>query len=119
MITFSDDEIDLFAQTLFAGYYGDGPIPLSGLVAWEEQSVPAKGRWRRAARALIRHLYHGQPVNKAPHHMTEAETDLIQCCDEYEQHRRKTDYHAVRAADYWAERLAEHFELIRRAIHRA
>lgn len=117
MTAHTDDEIDLFAQTIHAGFVADRP-PGAAEAAWENMTPRTKGDFRRAARALVRHLYHGQPINKAPHHMSVEETALVEACDEYEAHRRGSDYHGARAADFWAERIAEHFALIRRAVHR-
>lgn len=115
----TDDQIDLLAQTAMAGYFADyAPQARS---AWTDISEKQKGDWRRCARAVVRHIT-GEisPVlNKAPHHMSEDETDLIAYCDEYETSRNEEGRLADATAELSAFRIAEHFALIRRAVHGA
>ena len=50
----TDEQIDLLAQTMFAGFYSD--MPAVHRPPWDEQSTLTRGNWRRAARAAARTL---------------------------------------------------------------
>jgi len=113
-------DIDFIASRAVAGYFSDFPPQATSLAdTWAGLSESQRIHWRSCVRFVLSAIQTTNVLNKAPHHMSVEETELIGLCDEYEKFREQEGRLADAVCELAAFRIAEHFELIRRAIHKA